>query len=84
MSHTKFIIRETQKANAAFTESLRSGLYQESERDSYVQTWVEEALQAAEQEAAEDREMFGGPEDSPCIQSADFWGTGEGQYHGVI
>lgn len=22
------------------------------------------------------------PEDSPCIQSCDDWGTGEGRYHG--
>lgn len=24
------------------------------------------------------------PGDTPCIQSANFWGTGEGQFHGVI
>ena len=23
-------------------------------------------------------------EDSPCLQSCDMWGTGEGRYHGVI
>lgn len=84
MSNTRFVIRETQKANAAFTESLRTGLFEESERDAYVRTWVEEALFEAEQQAAEDREMFGGPEDTPCIQSADLWGTGEGQFHGVV
>lgn len=84
MSHTKFVIRETQKANAAFNEAMRTGLYDEAERNSYVETWVEEALLAAEQEVAEYREMFGGPEDTPCIQSADTWGTGEGQFHGVI
>lgn len=24
------------------------------------------------------------PEDTPSIQSADLWGTGEGKYHGII
>lgn len=23
-------------------------------------------------------------EDSPCLQSCDMWGTGEGRFHGVI
>jgi hypothetical protein len=32
---------------------------------------------------AEEREHRG-VEDSPCLQSCDFWGTGEGRYHGVI
>jgi hypothetical protein len=35
-------------------------------------------------DAAHDRELCGEPEDSPCIESCDVWGTGEGRYHGVI
>lgn len=37
-------------------------------------------------EAAEDREIHGTPEDTPCLESGrdncDDAGTGEGQYHG--
>ena len=37
-----------------------------------------------EEDAAHEREIFGEPEDTPCLQSADLWGTGEGRWHGVI
>ena len=37
-----------------------------------------------DREAAEEREAFGYPEDTPSLQSCDMWGTGEGRYHGVI
>lgn len=37
-----------------------------------------------EAERADHVMLFGAPEDTPCLQSADLWGTGEGRYHGVI
>lgn len=47
---------------------------------------IEDAILDEEYEAAceraEDFELNGYPEDTPCIQSCDDWGTGEGQYHG--
>ncbi len=33
-------------------------------------------------DAALDRELYGEPDDTPCLQSCDDWGTGEGRYHG--
>jgi hypothetical protein len=33
-------------------------------------------------DAALDRELYGEPGATPCIQSCDTWGTGEGRYHG--
>lgn len=84
MSRTKFIARCTVEANAAFDADLREGLYTDADRGSFVTDWVSDALSEAEQEAAEERELFGAPEDTPCLQSADLWGTGEGRYHGII
>ena len=52
--------------------------------DDEIAEMAADILAEWQQEAAEDREMFGGPEDTPSIQSADLWGTGEGQYHGII
>lgn len=49
-----------------------------------VDSAVEDAIQEDQQSAAHERETFGGPEETPCIQSADTWGTGEGRYHGLI
>lgn len=45
---------------------------------------AQEVLARWEEEAAHECEQFGGPEDTPCLQSCDLWGTGEGRYHGVI
>lgn len=45
---------------------------------------VMDLLSEWEFEAACDRDEAGIPEDTHCIQSADFWGTGEGRYHGVM
>ena len=49
---------------------------------------IDELMHQWQREAAEDREIFGEPEDTPCIESGrdncDDWGTGEGQYHGRI
>ena len=35
-------------------------------------------------EASYERETFGEPEDTPCIENCDDWGTGEGRFHGRI
>lgn len=35
-------------------------------------------------DVAHDREVFGEPEDTPCVENCDDWGTGEGAYHGRI
>jgi len=35
-------------------------------------------------DAAWERDMYGIPEDTPCLTNADLWGTGEGRYHGVM
>lgn len=40
-------------------------------------------LDGWERDAAEEHQ-HDGIEDTPCIESCDFWGTGEGRYHGVI
>lgn len=49
-----------------------------------VDAVVEEAVSDAEFNAAQERQAYGDPEDSPRIQSADIWGTGEGRFHGII
>lgn len=52
--------------------------------DDDIAELAADILSQWQQEAADDRETFGGPEDMPSIQSADLWGTGHGQYHGII
>lgn len=53
----------------------------EEDRAQYVEEAIEEELQME----AEDRtEYLESIEDTPSLQSADFLGTGEGQYHGFI
>jgi hypothetical protein len=72
------------EAAAQFNRDVADGLADKGEFGSYVADYVHDAMVDAEFDAACEREAFGIPEDSPCIQSADVWGTGEGQYHGVI
>ena len=84
MSRARFIQRQTEAAHADFDKGIAEGTHVESERSACVADWVAEALAHAEREAAEDREIYGHPEDTPCLQSCDMWGTGEGQFHGVI
>lgn len=50
-------------------------------RAEYVEETIEEELQMEAEGRAEYVETI---EDSPCIQSADLWGTGEGRFHGII
>lgn len=49
-----------------------------------LESMIDDQLAEWEIDAAQDRELRGAPEETPCIQSADLWGTGEGRYHGVI
>lgn len=35
-------------------------------------------------ESAQDRDLYGEPEDTPTVENCDDWGTGEGRYHGRI
>ena len=44
---------------------------------------VQDVLADWAADASEDAELRNA-EDSPCVQSADLWGTGEGAYHGII
>lgn len=54
------------------------------EQAGIVEDWIADELAEQYAEQAYERETFGEPEDTPCVQSCDFWGTGEGRYHGVI
>ena len=45
---------------------------------------VDELLHDWAAEAAHDRELYGEPEDTPCLANCDDWGTGEGRFHGRI
>jgi len=51
-------------------------------RDGYDGDSINDILYDAAQEAAEDRELRGTPEDSPSLSNCDDAGTGEGRYHG--
>lgn len=51
------------------------------ERAEHVEETIAEELQMEAEDRAEYLETI---EDSPCIQPADLWGTGEGRFHGVI
>lgn len=84
MSNARFIARRVAEANAAFDAGVKGGYYTEGERVGFVSDWVADAISEAQKQAAEERELYGTPEDTPCVQSADLWGTGEGRYHGVI
>lgn len=66
-------------------ESALEGEYRdEAAFQAAVDQATIEQVEEAEREVAEEREAFGYPDDTPRIQSADIWGTGEGQYHGLI
>lgn len=53
----------------------------EEDRAQYVEEAIEEELQMEAEDRAEHLESI---EDSPSLQSANLWGTGEGKYHGII
>lgn len=84
MSRSKLAARFAAEATAQFNRDVAAGLVDKSEFGSYVADYVHDAMLDAEYDAACEREAFGYPEDTPSIQNCDFWGTGEGRYHGVI
>lgn len=53
-----------------------------------IEEAIEEELDMEAADRAEQREIDGEPEDTPCIEAGhdncDDWGTGEGQFHGRI
>lgn len=84
MTTARFIASLTTKANKDFNDALADGVYVESEREARIEEWVSDSLRDCERESSEDRDFYGIPEDTPCMQNADLWGTGEGRYHGLI
>lgn len=56
----------------------------EADIQAMIEDAIEEELYAEACDREQDLAMFGSPEDTPCVQSADIWGTGEGRYHGLI
>lgn len=70
-----------QKARAALAAAARRNPTAPPED---LLEWAADILDDWECDAAHDREVFGEPEDTPALQSADLWGTGEGRYHGII
>jgi hypothetical protein len=84
VNRARIAARLAAEAAASFDQDLAAGVSEPHERESYIEAWVSDGLADAEYEAAEEREAFGLPEDTPSLQSADLWGTGEGRYHGII
>lgn len=86
MNRARIAARLAAEAAAQFNSDVAEGLRDKSEFGQYVADWVHDGMVDAEFEAACDREASGNyvPEDTPCLQSADLWGTGEGAHHGII
>lgn len=53
-----------------------------------VEELIEDEIHDENQNRAFERDTFGEPEDTPCLESGrdncDDWGTGEGRFHGRI
>jgi hypothetical protein len=85
MSAVRYALKIRPRIEREMRESTYEGEYASEEAfQRAVNDAVADAVSDAEYDAACEREAFGYPEDTPCLQSADLWGTGEGQYHGVI
>ncbi len=84
MNRARFAAHLAVEANTAFERDIADGLQVEEGRTAFIEERVRDGMAEAERQQAEDRERFGYPEDTPCVQSCDFYGTGEGQYHGVL
>lgn len=84
MSRARFAARLAAEANTRFNQDVAEGLELEAGRQKFVEDFVADGIADAEYELACERQAFGETEDTPCIQSADIWGTGEGQYHGMM
>lgn len=78
------VIRRVRIVAAVEAQSVDVGGMSEQAKSELVEQWVFDEQQDERREAAEDREQFGEPEDTLCIQSADVLGTGEGRFHGLI
>ena len=84
-AHISHAARRRAAQRARIEAEIRAhALDDDTEAD--IQAMVEDELADEDYEAARDlaehREMFGYPEDTPCLQSCDDCGTGEGQFHG--
>lgn len=82
-------VRLAQKIRPRIEREMRASAYEgehanEAAFQEAVDAAVSDEVSEAEYAAACDRAEMGISEDSPCIQSADLWGTGEGRYHGVL
>lgn len=85
MHSVRYALRIRHRIEREMRASTFEGEYaNEAAFQAAVDQAVLEAVEGAQRDAAEELQLFGGPEDTPCIQSADLWGTGEGRYHGVI
>lgn len=80
----RYIARVTASVVADVAKLYPSPEYSDADRAILVQDLVAEDVADNDRQAAEEREAFGYPEDTPSLQSCDQWGTGEGRYHGVI
>lgn len=78
MNHTKMIAAAMKEARKLLEASG------DSFDDDDVAETASDLLAEWECDAAQDRMLNGIPEDTPCIQSANLYGTGEGQFHGII
>lgn len=81
-------VRYAQTIRPRIEREMRESAYEgeyadEAAFQAAVDAAVRDEASEAEYDAACERAELGIPEDTPCIQSADLWGTGEGRYHGV-
>lgn len=85
MNTARYALKIRPRVEREMRESAYDGEYaDEAEFQKAVNEAVLDEVRDAEYDAACERDAFGAPEDSPCLQSADAWGTGEGRHHGVI
>lgn len=75
-------IERERYANVAAMMARQYPDVSQQELDEIIEEEIEDQLWNEAADRAED--LAYGIEDSPCLQSCDFWGTGEGAYHGVI
>ena len=82
-------VRYALRIRPRIEREMRASTYEGEYADELAfQAAVDQAVldevDGEQRDAAEERELFGGPEDTPCIQSADLFCTGEGRYHVLI
>lgn len=85
MHSVRYALRIRPRIEREMRSSTVEGEYaNEAAFQAAVDQAVLDEVEGAQRDAAEERELFGGPEDTPCLQSADLYGTGEGRFHGLI